>query len=305
MKTAYIYASVITLLLVMGCGGGGDGGGGPDPSAPRITSGPSVTGIDTQEATVLWTTDKDATSVVFFGTSTSYSDSVKTSALVVSHSVDLSGLTPATLYHYKVASDDADGRRVYSTDRTFTTLSPVSDLLGAGWDFFESAEFDSAFARFEEAYAHEPDDIGVLEGLGWTLLRLYQLESEGGTPSARSVLEEAVAAEPNRLDCLVALAFVYQAVEAYEDAIDTSEAALALAGTGYVFTHDADISTSDIRYCLVLSLVATGDFTGALEEAQVIDPTIDIDPLDAATWNGYGTFEEAVIGAVEGLRDMA
>lgn len=302
MKKVFYYASVIALLLVIGCSGGG-GGSGPDPSPPEITSGPSVTGIDAREATVRWTTDKNATSIVFLGLTSSYSDSLKAAALVVNHLVALSGLTPATTYHYKVASDDADGRRVISGDRTFTTLAPVSELLDAGWDFFESDEFDSALVRFEDAYSYEPDDVEVLEALGWTLLRLYRFE-DGGALSARSVLEAALAVDPDRLDCLVAVAFVYQAIEAYGDAIQAAQQALALGGAGYSFEHDAEISASDVRYCLVLSLVATGDFAGALEEAHIIDDSIDIDPGDAATWNGYSSFEEAVIVAVEGLRDL-
>jgi tetratricopeptide (TPR) repeat protein len=301
MKKVYCYASVVALFLAVGCSGGG-GGGGPDPSPPKITSGPSVTGIDAREANVRWTTDKNATSIVFFGPTSSYTDSLKASALVLNHSVALSELTPAAVYHYEVASDDADGRRVSSGDRTFTTLAPTSELLDAGWGFFESAEFDSALVRFEDAYSYEPGNPDVLEALGWTLLRLYTFE-DGGSLSARSVLEAALALEPDRLDCLVALAFVYQAIEAYEDAIRTAQDALALAGAGYIFGHDPEISTSDIRYCLILSLTATGDFTGALAEAQLINPAIDIDPGDAATWNGYSSFEEAVIMMVEGLRD--
>jgi tetratricopeptide (TPR) repeat protein len=229
---------------------------------------------------------------------------MKTTGLVVNHALLLSDLTPATIYHYKVASDDADGRRVSSGDAVFTTLTPVSELLDAGWGFFESAELDSALSRFEDAYSYEPGNADVLEALGWVLLRLYRFEQGGGALSARSVLENALAVQPERLDCLVALAFVYQAIEEFQDALETAEDALALAGESYVFEHDTAISSSDIRYCLALSLVATGDFAGALAEAQIIDPTIDIDPSDAATWNGYSSFEEAVIVAIEGLRGM-
>ena len=303
MKKVYCCAVVIALSLGIGCSGGGGGGSDPDPSPPEITSGPSATGVDVREASVQWTTDKNATSIVFFGSTSSYSDSVKNTALVVNHLVALSGLTPARTYHYKVASDDADGRRVSSGDRTFTTLAPTAELLEAGWDFFESDEFDSALARFEGAYSYDPDDVDVLEALGWALLRLYRFEDGGGALSACSVLEAALAVEPERLDCLVALAFVYQAIEAYDDAILAAEDALAL-GSSYTFEHDGDVSASDIRYCLALSLVATGDFEGALEAARAIDDSIEIDPGDASTWNGYPSFEEAVIMAIEALRDQ-
>jgi hypothetical protein len=302
MKKVYYCALGVALSLVVGCSGGG--GSGPDPSPPEITSGPSVTGIDVREASVRWVTDKNATSIVFFGQTSSYSDSIENSALVVDHLVALTGLTAATTYHYKVASEDAGGRRVSSADRTFTTLGPVGELLDAGWNFFESDDFDSALTRFEDAYDYDPDDADVLEALGWALLHLYRFDDGGAALSARSVLEAALALEPNRLDCLVALAFVYQAIEAYDDAILIAEDALAIAGSGYVFDHDEDISSSDIRYCLILSLVGIGDFDSALEEAQKIDDSIDIDRADAATWNGYSSFEEAVLVAVEGLRDI-
>jgi len=301
MKRIRCCAFIISLSLVMSCSGGG-GGSGPEPSPPEITSGPSVTGIDSREATISWTTDKNASSIVFYGLTSSYSDSLVDDALAVNHEVAISGLTPDRGYHYKVASEDADGRRVSSGDRTFATLAPVGELVDAGWDFFESNGLDSALARFEAAYVYDPDDIEVLEGLGWTLLRLYRFEGAAGSQAARPILEAALAIDPDRLDCLVALAFVCHATETYQEAILTARDALTLGGSGYVFEHDSDISTSDVRYCLVLSLVAIGDFSGALEEAREIDASIEIDRDDASTWNGYSSFEEAVIVAIEALR---
>jgi hypothetical protein len=295
--------ALIVFSVFAGCSGGGGGGPGPDTDPPKIESGPSVSGLDVREARIQWTTDKDATSIVFYGTTSSYTDSVKTGALVSSHSVRLTGLDPLTLYHYKVASDDAGGRRVSSGDRTFTTLAPTAELLDEGWDFFEEDELDSALARFEAAYSYEPDDIDVLEALGWVLLRLYRFEAGGGELSARSVLEEALDIDSDRVNCLVAVAFVYHALELHQDAIAAAEEALSVGGSGYIFNHDTDIGASDVRYCLMLSLVATGDFTGALDHAKIIDPTIDIDSGDASTWDGHSSFEEAVVVMVESLRD--
>jgi tetratricopeptide (TPR) repeat protein len=239
--------------------------------------------------------------VVFYGRSSSYTDSSKTATLVLSHSVPVGGLQPATPYHYMVASDDADGRRVSSGDRTFTTLRPTAELLDAGWDFFEQAEFDSALARFTDAYSYEPRNVDVLEALGWAMLRLYRFEGPAGELSSRSVLEDALGLQPGRLDCLVALVFVYQAIEMYDDAIRTAGQALAMAGASYVFEHDPSVTEFDVRYCLILALVATGDFLGGLDQAKLIDPTIDIDPQDASTWGGHSSFEEAVVAMVEAL----
>jgi tetratricopeptide (TPR) repeat protein len=296
---------VLLLLFsfVVGCSGGG-GGGGPDPDPPRIVSGPSASGIEARQAKIQWSTDKNANSKVLYGETSSYTDSIETGALVVNHSITLSALKPLTQYHYKITSEDAGGRSVSSGDRTFTTLAPTDELLDQGWGFFEQAQLDSALVRFEDAYSYEPGNVAVLEGLGWTLLRLYRFESGGGELSARSVLEDALSRDPGRVDCMVALGFVYHAIELYGEAIEIAEQALTLAGDGYVFTHDADVGQSDVRYYLILSLVATGDFSGALYHSKIIDPTVDIDPEDASTWSGYSSFEEAVIVMVEGLREL-
>src|SRR5262249_43380840 len=63
-------------------------------------------------------------SQVDYGTTVSYgSSSPLNPALVTSHSVALSGLTPSTLYHYRVRSRDASGGLTVSSDFTFRTAS--------------------------------------------------------------------------------------------------------------------------------------------------------------------------------------
>src|SRR4029077_19656278 len=56
------------------------------------------------------------------GTTMSYGSSTTlVSARVTSHSVSLSGLQAATLYHYRVKSGDVAGNLAVSSDRTFVT----------------------------------------------------------------------------------------------------------------------------------------------------------------------------------------
>jgi endonuclease I len=93
-----------------------------DAIAPVITSGPSVTGISSNSATVNWSTDEASNSWVYYGLTTSYSDTAKNESDVISHSVGLSGLAASTIYHYKVSSTDPmDNGPTYSSDNTFTT----------------------------------------------------------------------------------------------------------------------------------------------------------------------------------------
>lgn len=101
-----------------------------DKTAPVITS--IATATTTATATnVTWTTNEDSTSKVTYATSSlslaSSTQSVTSSALVKSHGLPLTGLSPATKYYFRVESADAAGNTATSTEMSFTTLS-TSDV---------------------------------------------------------------------------------------------------------------------------------------------------------------------------------
>ena len=94
-----------------------------DATTTPVISTISASSTDTT-ADVTWTTDIPATSQVMYGTTTSYgASSVLDSGLVTNHFVGLSGLTPDTLYHYQILSNNASGTVATSTDTMFTTAS--------------------------------------------------------------------------------------------------------------------------------------------------------------------------------------
>jgi peroxiredoxin len=84
-----------------------------------------VTGLTTSRATIGWTTDEPATSLVNYGqTAEDYSESTDVdSTLKTSHSVTLTGLLSNTGYHFQVVSEDAIGTGASSNDNTFLTVS--------------------------------------------------------------------------------------------------------------------------------------------------------------------------------------
>jgi peptidoglycan hydrolase-like protein with peptidoglycan-binding domain len=105
---------------------GNNGGGStttPDTTAPVI-SGVTASGITTSAAAVLWSTNENATSRVEYGTSTSYgSFSALNASLSVAHNVVLTGLTPNTVYNFRVISSDAANNTATSSNMTFTTAA--------------------------------------------------------------------------------------------------------------------------------------------------------------------------------------
>lgn len=99
-----------------------------------VTTPPTIVGVNctttcatgtigSDHATITWTTYVLATTQVVYGTTTAYGNQTALSDTsgVLSHSATLSGLLPATKYHFRVKSVDMVGNPSQSTDLTFTT----------------------------------------------------------------------------------------------------------------------------------------------------------------------------------------
>ena len=116
--------------------GGGD-------TTPPVISAVQVQPGETS-ATVSWTTDEAATSVVDYGETAAYGTMASDAALVTAHSVQLTGLQPGTLYHYRVSSADAAGNTSSTADATFTTTSGGGAPTGIDSDDFQVTSLDAA-----------------------------------------------------------------------------------------------------------------------------------------------------------------
>ncbi|MEM3738881.1 MAG: fibronectin type III domain-containing protein [Thermoplasmata archaeon] len=97
-----------------------------DTTPPKI-SNVTVVNITSTSAVVMWTTDEPSSSIVEYGTTTSYGQTATGANGVISHSVQLSGLTASTTYHFRVKSADVNGNTATSSDYTFTTSGGGGD----------------------------------------------------------------------------------------------------------------------------------------------------------------------------------
>lgn len=96
---------------------------GNDTTAPTISS-IATSGITSSAATVTWTTDEGATSQIEYGLTSQYgSQTAVDNRLVSSHSVQLTGLSAGTGYHYRVVSADSSNNTARSSNNTFLTAS--------------------------------------------------------------------------------------------------------------------------------------------------------------------------------------
>lgn len=102
----------------------------PDETEPTISDVTAATSVNS--ATITWTTDEASDSIIRYGPDTGNFKEVANSALVVSHTFELTELTPGTTYYYEVQSSDAAGNIAVDNNReyySFTTLEENSENL--------------------------------------------------------------------------------------------------------------------------------------------------------------------------------
>ena len=93
-----------------------------DTTPPVAVGEPRVVGLTHHSALIQWRTDEPADGVVAFGLAADdLGRQVVESRLVKQHTVQLTGLEPDTLYHYRLHSSDGSGNRWSSSVATFQT----------------------------------------------------------------------------------------------------------------------------------------------------------------------------------------
>ena len=103
----------------------------PDETAPRIIN--INTDVETSSATITWNTDEASSSTVRYSKDKSDFEEELNLALVTSHTVTLTGLSPITTYYYEVQSLDASGNTAVDNNNgqyySFNTLGDNSNYV--------------------------------------------------------------------------------------------------------------------------------------------------------------------------------
>ncbi len=137
-------------------------GDGPDLTPPVISNVVATPAPDGLSATITWTTDEAANSLVEYGTvAGTLGQSVSGAALVLSHSLVLPNLVPGTAYFYRVTSVDQATNSSSSPipPATLTFTAPVPAPPPCMLDD-EAAEF--ALGTFANAHLSLVDDGVIL-----------------------------------------------------------------------------------------------------------------------------------------------
>ena len=143
---------------------------GPSDTTPPVISNVQATAITASGATITWSTDEPADSVVEYGLTTSYGSSVSNTTDVTNHSLPLTGLTGNTLYHYRVKSTDAAGNMTTSADHSFQTAgstiySPTATTILSG--SLNSGSFSNLLTNNESYFQVNSTTSGTPRVTDW------------------------------------------------------------------------------------------------------------------------------------------
>jgi len=90
------------------------------PVEPQIGS-ITVSDLTAESARITWTTDQPTQGAVQYGTTSAYGSQAADALEQTAHSLTLAGLSPVTVYHYRVVATSPNGSTVASGDNTFKT----------------------------------------------------------------------------------------------------------------------------------------------------------------------------------------
>lgn len=108
-----------------------------DPIISNVNVTPSY-----NSALITWQTDESASSKVAYGPTSAYGlGNVADAVLKTVHSIQLTGLSPLTTYHYQISSTDLDNNTAMTTDATFTTGREPGSVVS---DDFSGCQLDTA-----------------------------------------------------------------------------------------------------------------------------------------------------------------
>jgi phosphatidylserine/phosphatidylglycerophosphate/cardiolipin synthase-like enzyme len=130
---------------------------GPGPRFGRLGR---VTDIDQTTATIEWETLTPGTSIVQYGTDESYGQEVSDPTPKTQHSMSLAGLDPATLYHFRVGSEDETGTR-WDGDRLLHTAQTTPGSMAV----FFNRSVDHGYAEIDSADGNVFLNTTVIESI--------------------------------------------------------------------------------------------------------------------------------------------
>ncbi len=161
-------------------------------------------------------------------------------------------------------------------------------LTAEGWTAFESGDFPEAAARFDDALVLDRTYQEARTGRGWARLR------SADYAAARADFDTVLTASGTAVDARAGRVVVSAALDQPATARSDAEALLA-AAPGFVFSHDPEMASTDVRWILARADLDLADYPAAVEQLDVLAPDHGLNPASAG-------FLAAALALLESLR---
>jgi phosphatidylserine/phosphatidylglycerophosphate/cardiolipin synthase-like enzyme len=155
---------------------------------PVFGSVPVETDIQSKSVSISFTTQTPSTAVVCYGLASSYTDSVVVASPSADHSITLTNLQPATVYHYQVNVSDPSGTN-FTGDAIFSTGSPDSSAGVMNIYFTKSINSSVALAETAKTLNIAGKAIERIDAAKYSIdVALYSLSGTVGANVAAALV---------------------------------------------------------------------------------------------------------------------
>jgi hypothetical protein len=214
-----------------------------DITAPVISS---IVASQTHDSVqITWTTNELASTSVSYGATTAYGTTTSetdTSPRVTSHSVSITGLSPSTIYHFKVRSNDASANLAESVDQSFAT-----------------DEAPDVTAPVISSLTATPTDTSV--AITWTTDEVASSRVSYGLTSSYGTTTSETDTSPRVTSHSVTISSLTPSTTYHYRVLSTDAATNTVTGTDQTFTTEA---TPDIIAPVISAINATPDVVSAV-----------------------------------------
>ncbi len=175
---------------------------------------------------------------------------------------------------------------------------PEPATVDDGWRKFESGDYAGAISIFNEVLAEDSEENDARNGLGWA----FAYSGELG--SAKEQFETAIGRDSDLVDSRAGLSAVLLARGDTDGAITHASEALDL-GDAWSFAHATGVDQLDLHLILAQAYFRRGgdDLAMAQAEADILDPSNDLDPAESSTWNGQPTYAAALLKLIQEIEE--
>ena len=178
------------------------------------------------------------------------------------------------------------------------TVPSAEKITPLAWDSFGDSDYQTAYAKFDEAIDVDSKNADAYHGRAWSSLLMSDARD------AISDFNASIYYGHSGFDPVAGLAIAYQADQQYSSAINKAQTVLS-SNSNYYFEHKPLINYRDLHLILAMAYFHTGNLNKTYDQILILEPAISIAQNDSSTWKyneqSYGSYAETLMAVIDYL----